>query len=484
MKRRDFLKAAGLGATSLVAPGSATLSASQAGKTRTDRPNIILLMADDCSAKEFGCYGNREHKTPVLDQLARTGASFNTCWCTPICSPSRALILTGRYGFRTGWFHNNMKPSPKKKGGDLSTTNKIFAQLLKQAGYATAICGKWQLHGRMRQYGFDEHCMWQKYEGFDGPVETKELKGKRGVYLGRAARYWHPSIVKNDKPVPTTDKDYGPDLFVDFLLDFAKRQKDGPFLVYYPMCLPHRSWDFEAGRSGYLPVPELDRNGVKTGRKVPGTLKSNVEYIDHLVGRIVKGLERLGLRKNTVIGFTCDNGTSGYGKAQVIEERGPRVPMIVNGPSVVKPRGAVDALIDFADVLPTLCDLAGATPPADHVIDGQSFVPVLRGEKDDAREWIFSCYADKRMLRDKRWLLDGRGRFFDCGNRRDEVGYKDVTRSNDPEVVAARKRFEDILKRLPGPTKEQMGNWSERRRPRRKGRSPKRRRRDASGEDR
>lgn len=416
-------------------------------------PNFVLLMADDCSAREFGCYGHTEHKTPNLDTLAKTGVMFRTCWASPICSPSRAEIMTGRYGFRTRWYHDNMKPVGGKTGTTLAAKHRIFAQVLKTRKYATAVCGKWQLPGKMSEYGFDEHCMWTTpaHAEFDGPVEGGETKGRGGVLPGRAARYWHPSIVKNGKPVPTTDRDYGPDLFVDFLVDFAGRHKDGPFLIYYPMCLTHVSWDFEAGRSGYLPVPEVDEAGRKTGRKVRGSLQSNVEYTDRLVGRIVRELETLGIRNNTIVLFTCDNGTAGYGKSRLEMEKGPLVPMIVNGPGIVKAIDPCDALIDFSDVLPTLADLAGATLPDDYVIDGRSFAPVLRGQKRSTREWIFSVFADKRFLRDKRWLLDGAGKFYDCGDSRSGQGYKDVTNSTDAEARAARKRFDDILKDLLAP---------------------------------
>lgn len=444
MRRRDFLK--GLGLAVLAAP-----AAGLARDATEQKPNIILIMADDVSAKEFACYGSKEIKTPVLDELGRTGVRFKTCWCTPICSPTRAEIMTGRYGFRTGWFHNAWKPGRKDPGGVLAESHKVFGQLLKQAGYATAICGKWQLRGTPEQHGFDEACMWEKYEGFDGPVETDA----DGVLPGRAARYWHPSIVRNGKPVPTTDSDYGPDIFVDFLLDFVQRNRKGPFLAYYPMCLVHGSWDFQAKRRGHLPTPKVDADGKKVPGKVAGSLKGDVEYLDHLVGRIVKRVRELGLREKTVILFTSDNGTPLYGKSRVDQERGPRVPMIVNAPGIVKARGAVDALIDFSDILPTLCDLGGAKPPKDYAIDGHSFAPILRGDDRNQREWIFSYYAGYRMLRDKRWLLDGKGRFWDCGSRRDEKGYKDVTDSKDPQVQAARKRFAKILERLPAPTQAQ-----------------------------
>lgn len=440
--RREILRWTAAGAATVAVP-SLSLADS-----RTKRPNFIVIMADDVSAKDFTCYGHPQHRTPVLDELARAGVQFRTCWCTPMCSPTRAEILTGRYGFRTGWLHNSIKPGKGERGFNLGADNETFADLLKSAGYATAICGKWQLRGTPSEHGFDEYCLWQKYDDFDGPVE-KRGHGKR---IGRAARYWHPAIVRNNKPVRTTANDYGPDIFTEFVLDFAKRHKAGPFCIYYPMCLPHGSYDFDARRSGYLPTPKTDAKGSRISGRRAGSLWSNVEYIDVLIGRIVRGLEALDLRKDTIVLFTSDNGTAGYGKCKTHQERGPRVPMVVNCPGRVKARGAVDDLTDFSDILATLCDLGGATIPDGYAIDGQSFAGVLAG-KPGPREWIYSFYADRRFLRDKRYLLDGNNRLWDCGPRRDEKGYKDVTDSDNPQVVAVRKRFAGILKRLPaGPS--------------------------------
>jgi arylsulfatase A-like enzyme len=161
----------------------------------------------------------------------------------------------------------------------------------------------------------------------------------------------------------------------------------------------------------------------------------------------------MGLRENTVVFFTGDNGTGGQGKGQYTE-LGARVPMIVNCPGVVKPSKPSDELVDLSDILPTLADFAGAKPPSG--IDGRSFAPLLRGEKGPTREWIYSYLADRQILRTKRWLLEDNGpghpgRFFDCGNSRDGTGYRDVTDSTNPEVLAAKKRFKDILADKPLP---------------------------------
>jgi len=171
--------------------------------------------------------------------------------------------------------------------------------------------------------------------------------------------------------------------------------------------------------------------------------------MDHVVGRIVDALDEVGLRDRTIVFFTGDNGTAQAGKGRTTEE-GVRVPMIVNCPGFVKPCVS-DELIDLSDMLPTLAELARADLPKDVTIDGRSFAKHLRGEKYESREWIFSYLAYERMLRDKRWLLEGSGRFYDCGDSRDGTGYKNVTKSQDPEVVAARERFAAILADLPAP---------------------------------
>jgi arylsulfatase A len=349
----------------------------------------------------------------------------------------------GKYASKTQIYHNSLKP----KSFNLGRNHLTFGELMKSAGYRTAFVGKVQMEGDInKEYGFDDTYEWAKWDGFDGPVERWE-KGKLppGGWYDRPARYWHPSIKINGTGLPTDADDYGPDILVDHILSFVSKNKEQPFFVYYPMLLPHQSWDFERNKSGYLPVPVRDASGKWTGKKSAPTLKANVEYMDYLINRIKEHLIAEGLAENTVIMYTGDNGTTGYGKMWVAEERGQRVPFIVWGPGVVKKTGASDALMDFSDVMPTLADLAGVSVPSSENLDGVSFLPVLRGEKDSAREWILSYYGPWRMIRTDRWLLDGRGRFFDCGNLRDEKGYTDVTDSTDPEVAAAKEHLLGIL---------------------------------------
>jgi arylsulfatase A-like enzyme len=173
------------------------------------------------------------------------------------------------------------------------------------------------------------------------------------------------------------------------------------------------------------------------------------------VGRIVDALEEMGLRENTILFFTGDNGTGGQGKAQPTE-LGARVPLIVNCPGRVKPLRLSNELVDLSDIMPTLADLAGAELPKDRPIDGRSFAFLLRGEPGEVRDWIFAYLGDRRILRTKRWLLEDNsphhdGRLYDCGASRDGSGYQEVTDSTDPDVLAIKKEFEAILATKPAP---------------------------------
>jgi arylsulfatase A len=242
--------------------------------------------------------------------------------------------------------------------------------------------------------------------------------------------------------VLTKPEDYGPAMFTDFLIDFIRRHRDGPFIAYATMCQTHAPHD---------PTPDLARPGART----EGGLANNLEYLDHLVGRLVRALDELDLRRRTLVIFTGDNGTGGDGKGTTTE-LGVRVPLIVSCPGTV-PAGVVSGeLASLTDIFPTLADFAGAAAPAGHTIDGKSLANVLRGGKAGPREWLFSYLKNERMLRDKRWLLQGDGRLFDCGSSRDGAGYREVTDLADTEAAAARRRLEALLRDLPPPRPEEQ----------------------------
>ncbi|VGO15131.1 Choline-sulfatase [Pontiella desulfatans] len=404
-------------------------------------PNIILIMADDVSAKDFSLYGSKEIQTPSLEKMAAEGVYFQTAWSTPICSPSRAMIMTGKYANKTKAYHNNIKLS-----WNLARDHLTIGEMMKQAGYKTAFAGKVQMEGNFRaDYGFDEAFEWADWDGFDGPVERWD-KGKlpKGGWYDRSARYWHPSLTINGAGLKTKTNDYGPDVLVGHINRFIEANKSEPFFIYYPMLLPHKSWDFERNKGGYLPTPALDGKGRRIDEKSEPTLKANVEYMDYLVGEIRKQVERSDIADNTIIIYTSDNGTAGYGKGIFTKERGTRVPFVVWGPGHVKPIGASPELIDFSDVLPTLAEWAGYTIDPEEGVDGVSFAPILQGDTSTAREWIGAYFGPFRQMRTKEWLLDGQDRLFDCRAGRDDASLKNVSGSNDPDVMAAKEKLQAL----------------------------------------
>ena len=402
------------------------------------RPNIVLLLCDDIGAHELGIYGHPDHKTPNLDRLANTGICFETGYASPICHPTRFQIMTGQYGHHNGVYHFPNRPGGPKAnvGADDISTHLTIGKVFQQAGYATAQCGKWQLSGEhpnlIVENGFDEYCMWAYTHNLPPGAEHDGLY--ENIKSKKTARYWHPSIVRNGKKVPTTINDYGPDFYSDFAIDFAKRKKDKPFFIYYPMALVH---------SPYWPTPDDQPADEKKNVTAKSNWKSNVEYTDKIVGKLITALEEMGERDNTLFFFIGDNGTGKNGKGQVTE-MGCRVPFIVNGPGIVKPRGLCKELVDISDILPTCCDVAGIQLPDDAVIDGVSFHSYLEGDMTPLREWVYQYLGGGRVVRTKRWLLERNtmesfGKLFDCGQSRNGEGYKDVTDSTDPEVVAARQ---------------------------------------------
>lgn len=415
-----------------------------------DRPNIILIMADDVSRDWIGCYGAK-HKTPHIDRLASQGLRFNTAWSMPICTPTRVTLLTGQYPFHHGWTRHY--DVPRWGGAGLSWKKfPTFARVLRDAGYATAIGGKWQINNlrtqpdALSQHGFDEHCVWTGMEA--GHPET----GKR---------YFKGYIQTNGKRAVAP---YGPNTINTFLIDFIRRNKSKPFLVYYPMLLTH-------GPHGPNPV-----NREKPPASKEELFAANVDYMDKLVGQLVKSVDDLGLWKNTLIVFTTDNGSSvagelsfdigkkgksirhipeikGYPKGKGrLTDIGVHVPLIVRAPFLIPEPGTYTRdLVDFTDFFPTFAELANVKLPASLKPDGKSFVPSLRGDEDPflKRNWIFSQLGNQRMIRDWNYLYyaDDRlyGISFDPKQRADLLKVK----HNDKIAPSGHTRLSTILKRFP-----------------------------------
>ncbi len=366
-------------------------------------PNIVFVLADDLGIECLSTYGGSSHSTPHIDRLAAEGMQFSHCFSNPFCSPSRASLLTGRYPFSNGL--NQVLFSEKKQAKFyLRPTQPSFARQLKQAGYATAIAGKWQLsflnqHNTINDFGFDEYQCWQIFDS----------KGKK------TRRFYDPYFNRNGVIRDDIADAYGPDVNIEFLTDFIKSQVKSktPFLAYYTCLLPHFPW---------VPTPDSeDQSYSLPNAKHDGDPKyfpDMVSYMDKNVGRLMQTLEDQGVADHTVFVFVGDNGTDRALKNQWGEEqrtieggkgtmtdRGTRVPLIVRWPERIAKGVKNDAFIDFSDFFPTFCEIAGASLPAEE-IHGRSFLPQLLSKEGDSRSWVHVQHQKKRHLRNRDFIFN------------------------------------------------------------------------------
>jgi arylsulfatase A len=396
------------------------------------RPNIIVILADDFGYELVGANGGESHATPHLDRLAASGARFAHCYAQPLCTPTRVQLLTGLYNQRN-----------YVRFAHLDAGARTFAQALRDAGYRTCAAGKWQLAGgpeAPRRFGFDEHLLWQ--------------------LTVRKSRYANP-VLERDGKVLDHPGAYGPDLIADFIIDFLRRHRDRPFLVYHPMLLTHAPFEPPPGSPGWDPRAA---GGGEQGD--PRHFPAMVAHADRVVGRIVAALEELGLRERTLVIFTGDNGSPRGMPARLAgrevrggkgetTDAGTRVPLLVSWPGVIAPGTVRDDLVDSTDFLPAILDAARVPLPAGLVPDGRSFLPQLRGEPGNPRRWVYSWFSRDGGLpavesaRTRRFKLYGDGRFFDvaadAGEERD-LGRGELA----SEAAAAREELAAVLRSFQG----------------------------------
>lgn len=391
-------------------------------------PNILLIMADDLGAENLPCYGNTIYSTPHLDQMAEEGTLFANAYATPVCTPTRAMILTGLYPNRTGFLERLDSPDDPEKNNRLPAHLKTFGHLFQEAGYATAIAGKWHLGDFQRypdqpaSHGFDEYSLW--VQNWDGV---------------RPSRYYGPHHWENSKLRIHGDDVFGPDHHAEFLMDFMERNRERPFLAYFPMNLIHTPFvtppgDLEAARVNFP-----DDLGQK--ERINGLM---VYYMDRIVGRLLAKLEELELTEKTLVLFTGDNGTVRtltnrlgdfrlQGGKRTMNEAGTRVPFIARWPGKIPP-GERDAFFTLMDVLPTIASVAGIE--LDHEVDGMDLSHNLWGTDGTDRARVLmafegGCY----FVRDRRFRLHEDGRFYEVPVTSDESRYgMDIS---DGEATAA-----------------------------------------------
>ncbi|HCD0612567.1 TPA: sulfatase-like hydrolase/transferase, partial [Salmonella enterica subsp. enterica serovar Infantis] len=377
--------------TGLLGVSSMLGSASVIAKN-VQQPNIVFIMADDLGVETINSYGG-QYYTPHIDSLARSGLIFENAHAAPLCTPTRARLMTGIENAKSYTAFGYLDPK-----------FKTFGNTLKEAGYKTGIVGKWQLSGN----GFDGLIgMSPKQAGFDETLTWQEQGGN----LTKGSRYWGPQLYTNGKRV-VNEEGFGPDFMQDFAKNFIIENKEKPFFLYYSTYLPHNP---------FVPTPDT-MNAKNRQDKFAGM----ISYLDKQVGELITVLKKEGLYDNTIVIFTGDNGTNRHitsyryghevkGGKGLPTLNGTHVPMIFNWPKKIKPNSKSEALFDIMDIYPTLAEIAGKKVSG---LDGVSQLPVITSQIDSVRDSIFMHYdpawagiEPARFVFNKEWKLYSDGKF-------------------------------------------------------------------------
>ena len=333
------------------------------------RPNVVLILTDDQGWGDLSLHGNELLHTPHLDQLAKDGAQFERFYVSPVCAPTRASMLTGRYHLRTGtsWVTHRKEV--------MRTEEKTIAEYLKAAGYATALFGKWH---NGAQYPNDPNG-----QGFDEFL---------GFTSGHWNNYFNTELQHNKTSVQT--EGYLSDVLTTRSMQFIANHQDAPFFCYLSLNTPHSPFQ--------VPDAYFDKFKAKGLNDKDACVYGMVENIDDNIGRLLAHLDQLGISENTIVLFLTDNGPNGHRynggmkgiKAQV-DEGGVRVPCFIRWPEKIAAGTHIQALSAHIDLLPTLMDMLDIEAETDRVIDGRSLWPLLRGEQLNWEERpIFSIQAN------------------------------------------------------------------------------------------
>jgi len=375
--RRRFLN-------SLMAGGPAVMLSkplqAQGDTAGTRPPNIVFLLADDLGWAELGCYGNTFNETPRLDRLAAEGMRFTDAYAAaPVCSPTRASLLTGQYPARVGITDYLRADDAKHLCPE---THAAIAKALAAKGYATGLIGKWHLMG-----DYEKRAGAPRRHGF------QEVICSETAYIG-GGDYFHP--YKHLPGVPARwENEYLTDRLNAEAADFTQRHQDGPFFLYVSYYSVHTRL---AGRPPLVEKYEA-KAGAGKNQNNP-VLAAMLESIDDGVGRIVDALDTCGLADNTVVVFMSDNGGEHHvtsnaplrGAKSQLYEGGIRVPLIVRWPQAVAAGAVCDAPVSMIDFYPTFLDAVGVPRMDGQAVDGESLTPLLRQTGSLQRDALFWHY--------------------------------------------------------------------------------------------
>ncbi|MHC4482677.1 MAG: arylsulfatase [Planctomycetota bacterium] len=433
--RRSFLKAIGLGTAAFAMPRQ--LLASDAAK---QKPNIILIVADDLGYGDLRCYGQQKILTPNIDQLAAQGTLFSQAYAgSTVCAPSRCSLMTGMHNG-----HNRVRDNIPHEIW-LRPDDLTVAEVLKQAGYKTGGIGKWSL-GNPGSWGI------ANYQGFDywyGHLSQDQ------------AHFYYPHYLwENDKVVllgnrGNKNENYTHDLFTEKGLSFIEQHREDPFFLYLAYTIPHFS-DYPKDTPEHFIVPSDEPYTNKDWPQIAKNYAAMITRMDRDVGSIMKLLKKFGIDENTIVFFTSDNGpykgspipieffdSNGVlrGGKRDVYEGGIRVPMIVRWPGKIAAGRVSNQVWAFWDFLPTAAELAGLPIPKG--IDGISMLPVLLGRKQKSHDYLYWDYGHvrktyKQAVRVGDWkaVRNGAGAQVELYNLKDDVGETKNVASKHPEVVS------------------------------------------------
>lgn len=395
-----------------------------------ETPNIILFMADDIGHECYGVNGSTQYKTPNINKLAEESVYFEHCYSNPVCTPSRNKIMTGLSNVRN--YSEFLHMHPTAAGHD------TFAHMLKSAGYKTCVAGKWQLAG-VKKSGYKGTM--PAAAGFD---ETYCWYVKQADYNNR---YWEPKFEENGEYIHYPKDKYGPDILSDRVNNFITRNKKESFFVYYPMLLTH---------APFVPTPDSKDKNCTDNQK---NFEDMVSYMDKMIGKVISHLDKEGLRENTLILITGDNGTHKKitstlngrtirgGKGQTTDA-GTHVALLAHWKGRTKGKRIKD-IVDFGDFYATLADAAEIKISEERKVDSISFLPQIIGQEGEKRKSIYVCnYGASRtpkiFARNQRYKLYSNGKMFDIQN---DIGEKSQVTS--PELKSVREMLQKKIDSMP-----------------------------------
>lgn len=405
------------------------------GQSSSTKPNIVIILTDDQGWGDLSIHGNTNLQTPNIDRLAKGGARFNNFFVSPVCSPTRAEFLTGRYHPRTGVY------STSAGGERMDLDEQTIAQVFKAAGYSTAMYGKW--HNGM-QYPY--HPNARGFEDF------------YGFCSGHWGDYFSPQLEHNGKLVE--GKGFIIDDLTDKAIQFIEDNKESPFLLYLPYNTPHSPMQVPDRWWNKFKDKELElRHGDEEDLLFTRAALAMCENIDWNVGRLMERLKALRLEENTIVLYFHDNGPNSWrwnggmkGRKGSTDDGGVRSPLFIRWPGKIEPGKNIASISAAIDLLPTLTDLAGIDPLVKKPLDGMSLKPLLlESQPAWPDRMIFNHWDGKVSVRTQQYRLDHSRKLFDM--QRDQGQRQNIANQMLPvaETLSAevQRWREEVLSELP-----------------------------------